>query len=71
MRSDYLQRKDKTAFGKVLFVDEAYPLTSKSERDFGKEAIGSIMRCMLPSNGSVQHSVFIFAGYSSKTVHLY
>ena len=50
--------------GKILFGDEAYPLTSKSEKDFWKEAIESIMRYMLSSNGSVQHPVFIFAGYS-------
>ena len=63
-----VQRNDlekiKQAFGKVLFVDEAYTLTSKTEKDFGKEAIESIMRYMLPSNGSVQHPVFIFAVYS-------
>ena len=34
------------------------------KKDFGKETIESIMRYMLPSNGSVQHPGFIFAGYS-------
>ena len=56
--------KIKHAFGKVLFVAEAHTLTSKSEKDFGKEAFESIMRCTLPSTGSVQHPVFIFDGYS-------
>ena len=58
------EEKIKQAFGKVLFVDEAYTLTSKSEKDFGKDAIESIMRYMLPSNGSVQRPVFTFASYS-------
>ena len=58
------EEKIKQAFGKVLFVDEAYTLTLKSEKDFGKEAIESIMRYMLPSNVSVQHPVFICAGYT-------
>ena len=58
------EEKIKQAFGKVLFVEEAYTLTSKSEKDFGKEATESIMTYMLLSNGSVQHSVFIFAIYS-------
>ena len=39
-------------------------MTSKSEKDFGREAIESIMRYMVPSNGSVQHPVFIFGSYS-------
>ena len=58
------EEKIRQAFGKVLFVEEAYTLTSKSEKDFGKEATESIMTYMLLSNGSVQHSVFIFAIYS-------
>ena len=47
-----------------MLVDEAHTLTSKSEKDFGKEAIESMMRYMLPSNGSVQHPAFIFGSYS-------
>ena len=43
---------------KVLFVDEAHTLTSRPQKDSGKEAIESIMRYMLLSNGSVQHPVF-------------
>ena len=58
------EEKIKQAFGKVLFVDKAYTLTSKSKKDFGNKAIESIMRYMLPSTGSVQHPVLIFDGYS-------
>lgn len=39
----------KKAFGKVMFVDEAYTLYSKSEKDYGKEAIETLMRFMLPT----------------------
>ena len=63
------QRNDKTSPWQSIVVDEAYPLKLKSEKDFGKEASESILRCMLSSNGSVQHPVFIFAGCSSKTKH--
>ena len=59
------EKKIKQAFGKELFVDEAYTLISKSAKDFGKEATESIMRYMLPSTGSVKHPVFIFASYSA------
>lgn len=55
----------KKAFGKIMFIDEAYTLTSKSEKDYGKEAVETIMRYMLPSEKNLQHPVFIFAGYSS------
>ena len=47
-----------------MFVDEAYTLTSKCEKAFGKEAIELIVRYMLPSNGSVKLPVFIFADHS-------
>ena len=33
------EEKIKQAFGKVLFVDEAYTLTSKSEKNFGKKLL--------------------------------
>ena len=49
------------ANGGTLFVDEAYTLVSSSERDFGKEAIETIMAYLLsPTPGT---PVFIFAGY--------
>ena len=54
------RRKDKTSLslGKVLFVDEAYTLTLRPQKDSEKETIESIIRYMLLSNGSVQHPVF-------------
>lgn len=58
----------KQVIAKILFFDEAYTLTSKSGEDFGKEAIESITRYMFPSTGSVQHPVFIPAGYSENMV---
>ena len=36
----------KKAFGKIMFIDEAYTLTSKSEKDYGKEAVETTMRYM-------------------------
>ena len=54
----------KKSFGKLLFVDEAYTLYSKSKKDFGKEAVETIMRCMLPSETlSEYHPIFVFCGY--------
>ena len=54
----------KKSFGKLLFVDEAYTLYSKSEKDFGKEAVETIMRYMLPSETSSEHHpIFVFCGY--------
>ena len=41
------------------------------KKDFGKEAIESIMRYMIPSNWSVQHPVFIFASYSENMEEYY
>lgn len=55
----------KKAFGKLMFVDEAYTLTSKSEKDYGREAVETIMRYMLPGTSTAKHPVFIFAGYQS------
>lgn len=47
------------AKGGVLFVDEAYQLTKKnSEKDFGKEAVETIMNCLHDND-----PVVVFAGY--------
>lgn len=51
----------KKAEGGVLFVDEAYRLCPNSEKDFGREAIETIMARMTPSDG--EQTIFIFAGY--------
>lgn len=46
------------AKGGVLFVDEAYRLKVDSEKDYGKEALDTLMEEMLKGN-----PVMIFAGY--------
>ncbi|WP_413381444.1 stage V sporulation protein K [Alkalihalobacillus sp. 1P02AB] len=51
----------KKAHGGVLFVDEAYSLARGGEKDFGKEAIDTLVKAMEDQ----QHSfVLILAGYS-------
>ena len=64
------EEKIKQAFRKVvlllllLLLLLSHALTSKFKKDYGKEAIGSLMRYVLPSTESVQHPVFIFVGYN-------
>lgn len=53
-----------SAFGGVLFVDEAYRLNSESNNDFGKEAIEEIMSYM--NNSKNANIIFIFAGYENE-----
>ena len=50
----------KRARGKLLFIDEAYSLASDSQRDFGYEAINTIVQEMENSRGD---TVVVFAGY--------
>lgn len=45
----------------VLFVDEAYRLKVDSEKDYGKEALETLMEAMLLGN-----PVMIFAGYPTQ-----
>ena len=45
----------------VLFVDEAYRLKVDSEKDYGKEALDTLMEAMLGGN-----PVMIFAGYPAQ-----
>ena len=40
------QDKIKEAMGGILFIDEAYALSSKGENDFGEEAIDTILKAM-------------------------
>lgn len=48
------------ALGGVLFIDEAYSLARGGEKDFGKEAIDTIVKCMEDHHDKV---VIILAGY--------
>ena len=50
--------------GRVLFVDEAYILSSTSGKDYGKEAIEAMMAKMNANiDGKTKNTIFIFAGY--------
>lgn len=51
------------ARGGVLFVDEAYALARGGDKDFGKEAIDTLVKCMEDHRHDL---VLIFAGYSSE-----
>ncbi len=56
----------KKALGGILFVDEAYSLARGGEKDFGKEAIDTIVKHMEDK----QHDfVLILAGYSREMEH--
>lgn len=49
-----------SAMGGVLFIDEAYTLTSKTENDFGYEAVDTILKAMEDNRNDL---VVIVAGY--------
>ncbi len=49
-----------SAMGSVLFIDEAYTLTSKTENDFGFEAVDTILKAMEDNRDDL---VVIVAGY--------
>lgn len=51
------------AKGKLLFIDEAYSLASDSPRDFGYEAVNTIVQEMENNCGD---TVVVFAGYPDK-----
>ena len=52
------------AMGEVLFIDEAFTLSNGSEKDFGKEAIDTLMSAMIENpEKTVNFPMMIFAGY--------
>ncbi len=53
----------KNAMGGVLFIDEAYSLTPTNERDFGGEAIATLIKAM---EDHKDEFVVIFAGYKDE-----
>jgi stage V sporulation protein K len=56
----------KKAIGGILFIDEAYSLARGGEKDFGKEAIDTLVKHMEDK----QHDfVLILAGYSQEMEH--
>ncbi|MDF0725097.1 stage V sporulation protein K [Cytobacillus sp. S13-E01] len=56
----------KKALGGILFIDEAYSLARGGEKDFGKEAIDTLVKHMEDK----QHEfVLILAGYSKEMDH--
>lgn len=56
------QKKIKEALGGILFIDEAYTLNNKSEKDFGQEAIDTILKAMEDHRDNL---IVIVAGYSN------
>ncbi len=53
----------KSAFGGVLFIDEAYSILSQGKTSFGPECIATIIKIMEDHKNEL---VVIFAGYEKK-----
>lgn len=56
------------AYGSVLFIDEAYALANGSERDFGPEAISTLIAEMENNRSRL---IVIFAGYENELQKLF
>ena len=66
-RSDLVVEIIKKAEGVVLFVDEAYTLCSHFERNFGKEAVETLLAYMNNNvNPNIKKPIRIFAGYKEQ-----
>lgn len=53
----------KKSLGGIIFVDEAYTLAQGGEKDFGKEAIASLVKAMEDNRDNL---IVILAGYSDE-----
>ncbi|GJM69287.1 hypothetical protein HMSSN036_15030 [Paenibacillus macerans] len=53
----------KKALGGILFIDEAYSLARGGEKDFGKEAIDTLVKAMEDQKNQF---ILILAGYSDE-----
>ena len=57
----------KKAEGGALIVDKAYTLCSASKRDFGKEAVETLIAYMNNNvNPNIKNPIMIFAGYKEQ-----
>lgn len=56
----------KKALGGILFIDEAYSLARGGEKDFGKEAIDTLVKAMEDYRNEF---ILILAGYSQEMKH--
>lgn len=53
----------RSAYGRVLFIDEAYALASEDKQDYGREAINEILKQMEDHRDKL---IIIFAGYKAQ-----
>ncbi len=60
------REKIKSALGGILFIDEAYSLARGGEKDFGKEAIDTLVKSMEDHKDEL---VLILAGYRQEMAH--